>query len=137
MFLIFIKKYWAVIIASFSLTMMFIAKKQFDSEKEQLVHKYTEQLAEQNKSHNADMEKMNKVITESIERQRAIVKNHQDEMQRLQTELEEKICMIEDLRAVKADELAKKIRKEPEQALDELAKKFGFEVVPVIEDVEE
>jgi|GEM_PF-6060840 len=134
MFLIFLKKYWAVIIASMSLTIVFITKKQFDAEREQLTHKYIEQLADQNKAHNAEMEKMNQVILDGLEKQKNLIKNHQDELQRLQVELEEKIYMIEELRTVKTEELAKKIRKEPEQALYDIARKFGFEVVKVEED---
>jgi hypothetical protein len=59
-------------------------------------------------------------------------KNHLDS---LQLEYDQKVKELEDLRVTKIQELTKKIKQDPEVVLDNLAHKFGFEVVPITEDV--
>ena len=107
-------------------------KGQFDDNKlEQVKQKYVEELSAQRKAHDQEVEQINKVNAESLEKQKALMEEYKNHLDSIQLDYEQKVKELEDLRATKIKELTKNINKEPEVVLDDLAHKFGFEVIKV------
>ena len=107
-------------------------KGQFDDSKlEEAKQKYVEELSAQRKAHDQEVEQINKVNAESLEKQKALMEEYKNHLDSIQLDYEQKVKELEDLRATKIKELTKNINKEPEVVLDDLAHKFGFEVIKV------
>lgn len=107
-------------------------KGQFDDSKLQEVQqKYTEELSAQRKAHDQEVSQINKVNAESLEKQKAIMDEYKKQLDSIQLDYEQKVKELVDLRATKIKELTKNINKEPEVVLDDLAHKFGFEVIKI------
>ena len=98
---------------------------------EEVKEKCNEQLTAQRKAHDEEVEKINKVNAESLEKQKVIMDEYKKQLDSIQLDYEQKVKELVDLRATKIKELTKNINKEPEVVLDDLAHKFGFEVVKV------
>lgn len=108
------------------------AKHQFDqSNLEDTQQKYLEELSAQKKSYDEQIQKINEVNAETLERQRIIAEEYKNHLEFVQSEYERKVQELEELRVAKIKELTKKINQDPEAVLDNLAHKFGFEVVKV------
>ncbi len=108
------------------------AKHQFDqSNLEDTQQKYLEELTAQKKSHDEEVQKINKVNAESLEKQKAIMDEYKKQLDSIQLDYEQKVKELVDLRATKIKELTKDVKKDPEAVLDNLAHKFGFEVVKI------
>ncbi len=108
------------------------AKHQFDqSNLEDTQQKYLEELSAQKKSYDDQIQKINQVNAETLERQRLIAEEYKNHLEFVQSEYERKVQELEELRVAKIKELTKKINQDPEAVLDNLAHKFGFEVVKV------
>lgn len=108
------------------------AKHQFDqSNLEDTQQKYLEELSAQKKSYDEQIQKINEVNAETLERQRVIAEEYKNHLEFVQSEYERKVQELEELRVAKIKELTKKINQDPEAVLDNLAHKFGFEVVKV------
>ena len=107
-------------------------KGQFDDSKlEQVKQKYVEELSAQRKAHDQEVEQINKVNAESLEKQKALMEDYKKHLDSIQLDYEQKVKELEDLRAAKIKELTKNINKDPEVILDDLAHKFGFEDIKV------
>ena len=107
-------------------------KGQFDQGKlEEAQQKYVDELSAQRKAHDQEVEQINKVNAESLEKQKALMEEYKNHLDSIQLDYEQKVKELEDLRATKIKELTKNINKEPEVVLDDLAHKFGFEVIKV------
>ena len=107
-------------------------KGQFDDSKlEEAKQKYTEELSAQRKAHDEEVQKINKVNAESLEKQKAIMDEYKKQLDSIQLDYEQKVKELVDLRAAKIKELTKDVKKDPEAVLDNLAHKFGFEVVKI------
>ncbi len=119
-----------VVFAAILLLTSFAFRKFYENEEQQIAYKYTQQLDAERKSHNEQIEKINKVIADGIEKQKQITLAYQQDMEKLQQQYEEKTKELEELRITKIKELTKKINQDPEGVLDDLAHKFGFEVIP-------
>ena len=110
-------------------------KHQFDqSNLEDTQQKYLEELSAQKKSYDNQIDQINKVNAESLEKQKALMEDYKKHLDSIQMDYEQKVKELEDLRAAKIKELTKKINQDPEVVLDDLAHKFGFEVVKVEEE---
>ena len=108
------------------------AKHQFDqSNLEDTQQKYLEELSAQKKSYDDQIQKINQVNAETLERQRLIAEEYKNHLEFVQSEYERKVQELEELRVAKIKELTKKINQDPEAVLDNLAHKFGFEVVKI------
>ena len=108
------------------------AKHQFDqSNLEDTQQKYLEELSAQKKSYDDQIQKINQVNAETLERQRLIAEEYKNHLEFVQSEYERKVQELEELRVAKIKELTKKINQDPEVVLDNLAHKFGFEVIKV------
>lgn len=107
-------------------------KGQFDDSKlEEAKQKYVEELSAQRKAHDEEVQKINKVNAESLEKQKAIMDEYKKQLDSIQLDYEQKVKELVDLRATKIKELTKDVKKDPEAVLDNLAHKFGFEVVKI------
>ena len=111
-------------------------KNQFDKDAlEEAQHQHVLELEKQRKAYDAQVEQINKVNAETIAKQKLLMEEYKNHLDSLQLEYDQKVKELEDLRVTKIQELTKKIKQDPEVVLDNLAHKFGFEVVPITEDV--
>ena len=98
---------------------------------EEIKEKCNEELTAQRKAHDQEVEQINKVNAESLEKQKALMEDYKKHLDSIQLDYEQKVKELVDLRATKIQELTKKVNQEPEVVLDNLAHKFGFEVVKI------
>lgn len=128
-----LKNNWSTLLVFF--VVLFVSlwlKGQFDqSELEQAKEKYVEELSAQRKAYDQEIEQINKVNVESLEKQKALMEDYKKQLDNLQLDYEQRVKELEDLRAAKIKELTKKVNEDPEVVLDNIAHKFGFEVVKV------
>ena len=101
---------------------------------EEIKQKCNEELSAQRKAHDQEVAQINKVNAESLEKQKAIMEDYKKNLDSIQLDYEQKVKELADLRAAKIQELTKKVNQDPEVVLDNLAHKFGFEVVKIEED---
>ena len=107
-------------------------KGQFDQGKlEEAQQKYVDELSAQRKAHEQEVTQINKVNAESLEKQKALMEDYKKQLDSIQFDYEQKVKELVDLRASKIQELTKKVNQDPEVVLDNIAHKFGFEVVKV------
>ena len=104
--------------------------KYIQFKEEEIKGKYVEELSAQRKAYDSQIEQINKVNAESLEKQKVLIEDYKKHLDSIQFDYEQKVKELEDLRQARIKELTKKINQEPEAVLDELAHKFGFEVVP-------
>ena len=128
-----LKNNWSsLLVFALILSVSLWAKHQFDqSNLEDTQQKYLEELSAQKKSYDDQIQKINQVNAETLERQRLIAEEYKNHLEFVQSEYERKVQELEELRVAKIKELTKKINQDPEAVLDNLAHKFGFEVVKV------
>lgn len=128
-----LKNNWSsLLVFALILSVSLWAKHQFDqSNLEDTQKKYVEELSAQKKSYDDQIQKINQVNAETLERQRLIAEEYKNHLEFVQSEYERKVQELEELRVAKIKELTKKINQDPEAVLDNLAHKFGFEVVKV------
>ena len=119
------------ITAVITIVLGFGTYKYVQFKEEEVKEKCNEQLTAQRKAHDEEVQKINKVNAESLEKQKAIMDEYKKQLDSIQLDYEQKVKELVDLRATKIKELTKNINKEPEVVLDDLAHKFGFEVVKV------
>ena len=106
-------------------------KNKFDEGKlEETQQKYVEELSAQRKAYDSQIEQINKINAESLAKQKALADEYKNQLDVLQSQYEQRVKELEDLRLARIKELTKKINQDPEAVLDDLAHKFGFEVVP-------
>lgn len=105
--------------------------KYIQFKEEEVKEKCNEELTAQRKAHDEEVEKINKVNAESLEKQKVIMDEYKKQLDSIQLDYEQKVKELVDLRATKIQELTKKVNQEPEVVLDNLAHKFGFEVVKI------
>ena len=131
-----IKNNWSTLLVFvLILSVSLWVKHQFDqSSLEDTQQKYLEELSAQKKSYDNQIDQINKVNAESLEKQKALMEEYKKHLDSIQMDYEQKVKELEDLRAAKIKELTKKINQDPEVVLDDLAHKFGFEVVKVEEE---
>lgn len=98
---------------------------------EEIKEKCSEELTAQRKAHDQEVEQINKVNAESLEKQKALMEDYKKQLDSIQLDYEQKVKELVDLRASKIQELTKKVNQDPEVVLDNIAHKFGFEVVKV------
>jgi tRNA uridine 5-carbamoylmethylation protein Kti12 len=98
---------------------------------EEIKQKCNEELSAQRKAHDQEVAQINKVNAESLEKQKAIMEDYKKNLDSIQLDYEQKVKELADLRSAKIQELTKKVNQDPEVVLDNLAHKFGFEVVKV------
>ena len=111
-------------------------KNQFDKDAlEEAQHQHVLELEKQRKAYDAQVEQINKVNAETIAKQKLLMEEYKNHLDSLQLEYDQKIKDLEDLKALKIKELTKKIDQDPEANLGNIAHKFGFEIIPVPEDV--
>lgn len=101
---------------------------------EEIKQKCNEELSAQRKAHDQEVAQINKVNAESLEKQKAIMEDYKKNLDSIQLDYEQKVKELADLRAAKIQEFTKKVNQDPEVVLDNLAHKFGFEVVKIEED---
>jgi len=104
--------------------------KYIQFKEEEIKGKYVEELSAQRKAYDSQIEQINKVNAESLEKQKILIEDYKKHLDSIQLDYEQKVKELDDLRQTRIKELTKKINQEPEAVLDELAHKFGFEVVP-------
>ena len=98
---------------------------------EEIKDKCNEEITAQRKAHDQEVAQINKVNAESLEKQKALMEDYKKQLDSIQLDYEQKVKELVDLRATKIQELTKKVNQEPEVVLDNLAHKFGFEVVKI------
>ena len=128
-----IKNNWSTLLVFvLILSVSLWVKHQFDqSNLEDTQQKYLEELTAQKKSYDNQIDQINKVNAESLEKQKALMEDYKKHLDSIQLDYEQKVKELADLRATKIQELVKDVKKDPEVVLDNLAHKFGFEVVKV------
>ena len=119
------------ITAVITIVLGFGTYKYVQFKEEEVKEKCNEQLTAQRKAHDEEVQKINKVTAESLEKQKVIMDEYKKQLDSIQLDYEQKVKELVDLRATKIKELTKNINKEPEAVLDNLAHKFGFEVVKI------
>ena len=105
--------------------------KYIQFKEEEIKQKCNEELSAQRKAHDQEVAQINKVNAESLEKQKAIMEDYKKNLDSIQLDYEQKVKELADLRSAKIQELTKKVNQDPEVVLDNLAHKFGFEVVKI------
>lgn len=121
------------ITAVITIVLGFGTYKYIQFKEEEVKEKYVEELSAQKKSYDSQIEQINKVNAESLEKQKQIILQYQNDINLIQKEYDQKIQELDELKVAKIKEMSKKVNQDPEGALKDLAHKFGFEVVPVEE----
>lgn len=119
------------ITAVITIVLGFGTYKYVQFKEEEVKEKCNEQLTAQRKAHDEEVQKINKINAESLEKQKAIMDEYKKQLDSIQLDYEQKVKELVDLRATKIKELTKDVKKDPEAVLDNLAHKFGFEVVKI------
>lgn len=110
-------------------------KGKFDeSTVEEVKHQYIEQMDAQRKSHEAQVKELNKINDEALAKQKQIGFEYQRTLEGLQQQYDEKVAELEDVKKMKVKELTKQLTDDPEVAVQDLALRFGFDVVIVPQD---
>lgn len=113
-------------------------KNKFDeSAIEEVKHQYAEQMDAQRKSHEAQVKELNKINDEAMEKQKVIGFQYQKTLESLQQQYDEKVAELDEVKKLKVKELTKQMTDDPELAVQDLALKFGFDVVIVPPEVED
>jgi Skp family chaperone for outer membrane proteins len=109
-------------------------KGKFDeSNTEEVKQQYIKQMEEQRKSFDSQIKQLNKISEEALAKQKELALQHQQTLENLQQQFDEKVSELEELRKLKVKEFTKKLTDDPEVAVEELAHKFGLEVVVIPE----
>ena len=109
-------------------------KNKFDEASiEEVKHQYADQMAAQQKSHDAQVKELTEINKQALAKQAEIALQHQKILEDLQTQYDEKVLELEDLRKTKIKDLTKQFTDDPEVAVEDLAHKFGLEVIVVPE----
>ena len=109
-------------------------KNKFDEASiEEVKHQYADQMAAQQKSHDAQVKELNEINKQALAKQAEIALQHQKILEDLQTQYDEKVLELEDLRKTKIKDLTKQFTDDPEVAVEDLAHKFGLEIIVVPE----
>ncbi len=108
--------------------------KYIQLKEEEVKEKYVEELSAQRKAYDLQIEQINKINAESLEKQKVLMEDYKKHLDSIQLDYEQKVKELADLRATKIKELTKKVNQDPEEVLDDLAHKFGFEVVRTEEE---
>ena len=87
----------------------------------------------QRKSFDSQIKDLKKVNDEAMAKQKELALQHQQTLENLQQQFDEKVSELEELRKLKVKELTKKLTDDPEVAVEEMAHKFGLEVIIVPE----
>ena len=97
-------------------------------------HQYADQMAVQQKSHDAQVKELTEINKQALAKQAEIALQHQKALEDLQTQYDEKMLELDELKKVKVKEITKQLTDDPELAMHEIAHKFGFDVVVVPEE---
>jgi len=109
-------------------------KGKFDENNtEEVKQQYIKQMEEQRKSFDSQIKQLNKISEEALAKQKELALQHQQTLENLQQQFDEKVSELEELRKLKVKEFTKKLTDDPEVAVEELAHKFGLEVVVIPE----
>ena len=109
-------------------------KNKFDEASiEEVKHQYADQMAAQQKSHDAQVKELTEINKQALAKQAEIALQHQKILEDLQTQYDEKVLELEDLRKTKIRDLTKQFTDDPEVAVEDLAHKFGLEIIVVPE----
>ena len=109
-------------------------KNKFDEASiEEVKHQYADQMAAQQKSHDAQVKELTEINKQALAKQAEIAFQHQKILEDLQTQYDEKVLELEDLRKTKIRDLTKQFTDDPEVAVEDLAHKFGLEIIVVPE----
>lgn len=130
-----LKNNWATLLVF--VVVLFAAlwiKGKFDeSNTEEVKQQYIKQMEEQRKSHENQIKDLKKVNDEAMAKQKELALQHQQTLENLQSQFDEKVNELEELKKLKVKELTKKLTDDPEVAVEEMAHKFGLEVIIVPE----
>jgi len=131
-----IKNNWATLLVF--AVVLFAAlwlKNKFDEASiEEVKHQYAEQMAAQQKSHDAQVKELTEINKQALAKQAELALQHQKNLEDLQIQYEEKMLELDELKKIKVKELTKQLTDDPEVAVEELAHKFGFDVIVVPEE---
>jgi hypothetical protein len=109
-------------------------KNKFDEASiEEVKHQYADQMAAQQKSHDAQIKELSEINKQALAKQAEIALQHQKVLEDLQTQYDEKLLELDELKKVKVKEITKQLTDDPEVAVEELAHKFGLEIIVVPE----
>ena len=102
-----LKNNWSsLLVFALILSVSLWAKHQFDqSNLEDTQQKYLEELSAQKKSYDDQIQKINQVNAETLERQRLIAEEYKNHLEFVQSEYERKVQELEELRVAKIKEL--------------------------------
>ena len=114
-------------------TALWIKGKIYESEVEETKHQYAEQMDAQRKSFDSQVKELKKVNDEAMAKQKELALQHQQTLENLQSQYDEKVAELEEVKKLKVKELTKKLTDDPEVAVEEMAHKFGLEVIIVPE----
>jgi tRNA uridine 5-carbamoylmethylation protein Kti12 len=130
-----IKNNWATLLVF--AVVLFAAlwlKNKFDEASiEDVKHQYAEQMQAQQKSHDAQIKELSEINKQALAKQNEIALQYQKTLEDLQVQYDEKLLELEDLRKTKVRDLTKQFTDDPEVAVEDLAHKFGLEIIVVPE----
>jgi hypothetical protein len=131
-----LKNKWSTILV-FSVvlfTALWLKNKFDEAAIEDVKHQYADQMAAQQKSHDAQVKELTEINKQALAKQAEIALQHQKALEDLQTQYDEKMLELDELKKVKVKEITKQLTDDPELAMHEIAHKFGFDVVVVPEE---
>lgn len=134
-----LKNNWATLLVF--VVILFAAlwiKNKFDENTiEEVKHQYAEQMDAQRKSFDSQVKELNKINDEALAKQKQIGFEYQRTLEGLQQQYDEKVAELEEVKKLKTKELTKQLTDNPEVAVQDLALKFGFDVVIVPQETDE
>ena len=91
-------------------------KNKFDEASiEEVKHQYADQMAAQQKSHDAQVKELTEINKQALAKQAEIALQHQKNLEDLQTQYEEKVLELDELKKVKVKELTKQLTDDPDR----------------------
>ena len=131
-----LKNNWsAVLIFVVVLSVSLWLKNKFDEAAiEDVKHQYADQMAAQQKSHDAQVKELTEINKQALAKQAELALQHQKTLEDLQIQYDEKMLELDELKKIKVKELTKQLTDDPEVAVSDLAHKFGFDVIVVPEE---
>lgn len=128
-----LKNNWsALLVFVLILSVSLWVKNKFDEDNiEEVKHQYADQMAIQQKSHDAQVKELSKINEDALAKQKEIGFQYQKQLEGLQQQFDEKVLELEHLKKTKVKELTKQLTDDPEVAVEDIASRFGLNIIVV------
>lgn len=128
-----LKNNWkSIVVYIFTILIGFYVSNQYYKLKENDInYNHAQEILALSSEHDKSINKMSQVVIDSIEKQKLLNLEYQNNLELLQRDFEYKSAELEKLKKLKTAELVRQINEDPEGALERIANEYGFEIVVV------